>query len=55
MMDQIDVVMLTKNSQRKLHDCIESINQNVSVKRLIVVDGYSTDKTLQILGENYHR
>jgi glycosyltransferase involved in cell wall biosynthesis len=51
MMDQIDVVMLTKNSQRKLHDCLESIYQNVPVKRLIVVDGYSTDKTLQILGE----
>jgi glycosyltransferase involved in cell wall biosynthesis len=50
-MEKIDVVMLTKNSQRKLADCIESIYRNVPVKRLIVVDGYSTDNTLEILEE----
>ena len=48
-MDSVDVVLLTKNSERGLKRCIESIYQNVPVKQLIVVDGYSTDKTLDIL------
>jgi glycosyltransferase involved in cell wall biosynthesis len=51
MIEPVDVVMLTKNSQRKLEDCINSIYQNIPVRQLIVVDGYSTDKTLQILGK----
>src|SRR5512147_3068855 len=45
----VDVVLLTKNSQRKLLECIESIYRNVPVAQLIVVDGYSTDDTLAIL------
>jgi glycosyltransferase involved in cell wall biosynthesis len=48
-MDQIDVVMITKNSQRMLRQCIESIYANVPVNRLIIVDGNSTDQTLPIL------
>jgi len=48
-MDPVDVVMLTKNSDRKLQECLESVYRNVPVARLIAVDGYSTDKTLQIL------
>ncbi|MCW4024676.1 MAG: glycosyltransferase family 2 protein [Candidatus Bathyarchaeota archaeon] len=48
-MGEIDVVMITKNSQRMLRQCIDSIYANVPVSRLIVVDGYSTDQTLQIL------
>ena len=56
-MDAVDVVLLTKNSDRKLKECIESVYKNVPVARLIAVDGYSTDKTLQILegfNEKHH-
>ena len=56
-MDAVDVVMLTKNSDRKLKECLESVYRNVPVARLIAVDGYSTDKTLQILDgfdKKYH-
>ena len=48
-MDAVDVVLLTKNSDRKLKECLESVYKNVPVARLIVIDGYSTDKTLGIL------
>jgi len=47
----IDVVLLTKDSERKLHECVDSIYRNIPVARLIVVDGYSTDKTLEILSK----
>jgi glycosyltransferase involved in cell wall biosynthesis len=46
---QIDVVLLTKNSEYLLAKCLTSIFQNVPVHSLIVVDGYSTDCTLNIL------
>ncbi|MCW4001077.1 MAG: glycosyltransferase family 2 protein [Candidatus Bathyarchaeota archaeon] len=52
--DSIDVVLITKNSQRMLRRCIESIYQNVPVARLIVVDGYSVDGTHRIL-EDFNR
>ena len=45
----IDVVILTKNSERLLKRCLNAVYANVPVHRLIVVDGYSTDKTLQIV------
>ena len=45
----IDVVLLTKDSERVLRQCVESIYQNVPVSNLIAVDGYSKDKTLEIL------
>jgi glycosyltransferase involved in cell wall biosynthesis len=48
-MQAIDVVMLTKNSEHLLDKCLDSIYQNVPVNRLIVVDGYSTDRTLKIV------
>jgi glycosyltransferase involved in cell wall biosynthesis len=48
---KIDIVVLTKNSDRLLRECLESVYANVPVNKLIVVDGYSTDKTLEILGE----
>jgi len=53
----VDVVLLTKDSERVLTRCVESIYQNVPVAQLIVVDGYSKDKTLEILegfNQKYH-
>jgi glycosyltransferase involved in cell wall biosynthesis len=54
MVDSIDVVLLTKNSERALIKCLNSLYQNVPVHQLIVVDGYSTDRTLAIL-ETYNQ
>jgi len=48
MVDSIDVVLLTKNSERVLVKCLTALYQNVPVHRLIIVDGYSTDTTLTI-------
>jgi len=51
MMKPVDVVILTKNSERMLRECIESVYRNVPVNRLIFIDGYSTDRTMQIVNE----
>jgi glycosyltransferase involved in cell wall biosynthesis len=48
---QIDIVILTKNSERALKECLMSIYKNVPVHNLIIVDGYSTDATLEIVKE----
>ena len=56
-MSSVDVVLLTKNSERVLEKCLASVYENVPVNQLIVIDGYSTDKTLQILdrlNDKYH-
>lgn len=53
-MKPIDVVMLTKNSEHILSKCLISIYENVPVRRLIIVDGYSEDDTLDIL-ENFNQ
>ena len=50
-MEPIDVVMLTKNSDHLLSECLKSIYENAPVRRLIVVDGSSTDDTLKIMDE----
>jgi glycosyltransferase involved in cell wall biosynthesis len=50
-MSPIDVVMLTRNSERLLRKCLASIYRNVPVNNLIIVDGYSTDATLEIVSE----
>ncbi|HSV49883.1 MAG TPA: glycosyltransferase family 2 protein [Candidatus Acidoferrales bacterium] len=51
----IDVVLLTKNSQHLLSRCLTSVYRNVPIKRLIVIDGYSTDQTLTILEKFNHK
>ncbi len=51
----VDVVLLTKNSERVLEKCLASVYENVPVKQLIAVDGYSTDGTLEILEHFNHR
>ena len=56
-MTAIDVVLLTKNSEKALEECLEAVYKNVPVGQLIVVDGYSTDRTTEILNqfnEKYH-
>jgi glycosyltransferase involved in cell wall biosynthesis len=47
----VDVVIITKNSENMLNECLKSVYENVPVNHLIVVDGYSTDKTLEIVRE----
>ena len=49
--NRVDVVVLTKNSERMLERCLQSVYENVPVNRLIIVDGHSTDKTLEIVGK----
>lgn len=48
---KIDVIVLTKNSEKILRECLASIYREISVCHLIVVDGFSTDKTPEILAE----
>ena len=49
--DRVDVVVLTKNSERILEKCLDSVFKTVPVNRLIIVDGCSTDNTLEIVGK----
>jgi glycosyltransferase involved in cell wall biosynthesis len=48
---RVDVIIITKNSERILNECLKAVYDNVPLNRLIVVDGYSTDRTLEIVGE----
>lgn len=48
-MQPIDVVILTKNSDHLLGKCLVSVYENLPVNNLIVVDGFSTDRTLDII------
>ncbi len=50
-MESVDIVLLTFNSDRKLRSCLDSIYRNVPVRKLIAVDGGSTDRTIQVLDE----
>ena len=47
----VDVVLITKDSERMLKPCVQSIYDNVPVGQLIVVDGYSKDRTIPILNQ----
>ena len=49
-MNDITAIILTKNEEINLPDCISSIKS--FVKRIVIVDSYSTDKTKQIAIEN---
>lgn len=44
----VDVAVCTYNSEKYLDECLGSIKKYVPFKRLIVVDHYSTDKTVEI-------
>jgi glycosyltransferase involved in cell wall biosynthesis len=50
-MESVDVAILTMNSGRMLRECINSVYNNIPVKNLIIVDGYSTDTTATIAKE----
>lgn len=54
MLEKIDVIMLTKNSEHLLSKCLTSVFTNVPINRLIVIDGYSTDRTVEIF-ERFNR
>lgn len=47
----IDVVVLTKNSDLYLERCLKAIYENIPINNLIIVDGYSNDKTLDIINK----
>jgi glycosyltransferase involved in cell wall biosynthesis len=51
MSSSVDVVLLTKDSERMLKECLQSVYANVPVGQLIAVDGYSKDRTLEILNQ----
>lgn len=44
----VDVVIRTKNSQEILRECLQSVIDDVPVRRIILVDNGSTDKTIEI-------
>ena len=49
---KVDVVILTKNSLKPcLAECVRSVYANVPVNRLIVVDGGSSDGTVEFLSK----
>ena len=48
-MHPIDVIILTKNNEKTLDRCLTSVYRNVPVQRVIVIDAFSNDGTLQIL------
>ncbi len=50
-MQEVDVVLLTKNSDFLLEKCLASIYENIPVSNLIVVDGFSTDHTMDIINK----
>lgn len=47
---KMDIVVLTRNSERLLKECLTSVYREDSVCHLILVDGFSTDRTLEIAG-----
>jgi len=50
--DSIDVVMLTKNSNKPyFRRVLRAIKREIPVHHFIVVDGYSTDGTMEIVKE----
>jgi glycosyltransferase involved in cell wall biosynthesis len=48
---EIDVVILTKNSGQTIEGCLDSVNKNVPIGNVIIIDGHSTDNTLEIIRE----
>jgi len=47
--ESVDVAVLTFNSDRLLKECLNSVYDNIPVHNLIVIDGFSTDGTRDIV------
>lgn len=45
---KVDVAVCTYQSEKYLNQCLMSIQKTVPFHKLIVVDHYSTDKTIEI-------
>ncbi|KYK21437.1 hypothetical protein AYK25_03615 [Thermoplasmatales archaeon SM1-50] len=43
-----DVIIVTKNSERTLYQCIKAVKENIKFNDVIIVDGNSEDKTIDI-------
>jgi glycosyltransferase involved in cell wall biosynthesis len=44
----IDVIIRTRNSEEFLRECLQSVLDDVPVRKIIIVDNGSTDKTIEI-------
>jgi glycosyltransferase involved in cell wall biosynthesis len=44
----VDVIVRTRNSEDFLRECLQSVLDDVPVRRIIVIDNGSTDKTIEI-------
>jgi len=47
-----DVVIVTRNSEKTLYQCIKAVKENIKVHDVLIIDGNSTDDTLNI-AENF--
>ena len=53
-MDKISVVIPVKNEEEKIERCLEAVfDQTAKPYEVIVVDGHSTDKTVENMN-NHH-
>jgi len=48
MKTKIDVTIATKNNESTIKNCIENIKKYIPYKQIIIVDGNSTDRTVEI-------
>ena len=46
--NKISVVVCVKNEEKKIKNCLLSIKKNKNVKEIILVDGNSSDRTVDI-------
>ncbi|HXX97106.1 MAG TPA: glycosyltransferase family A protein [Candidatus Bathyarchaeia archaeon] len=44
----IDVIIRTRNSEEFLTECLQSVLDDVPVRKIIIIDNGSTDKTIEI-------
>jgi glycosyltransferase involved in cell wall biosynthesis len=47
----IDVIVLTKNSELHLEKCLKAIYENIPINNLFIIDGHSTDRTIDIVSQ----
>ena len=50
-LETLDIIIPTKNSERTIKDCLTSVVNQTVPCRVILVDGHSTDKTMEIAKE----